>query len=124
MYTCFGQPVFLDQVLTFFGHSGTNAPSPVPSLQEFSVQAYPNPFNPRTTIAFNLPQKSAVNLHIYDLAGRRVRTLLDGEELQAGPNSVVWTGRNAQDRLVAAGVYFYRLEAGIHKAVRRVTLIK
>jgi hypothetical protein len=116
--------VFLDQVLTFFGHTGTNAPSPVPSLQEFSVRAYPNPFNPRTTIAFNLPQKSAVNLHIYDLAGRRVRTLLDGEELQAGPNSVVWTGRNAQDRLVAAGVYFYRLEAGIHNAVRRVTLIK
>jgi len=116
--------VFLDQVLTFFGHTGTNAPSPVPELQEFSVRAYPNPFNPRTTIAFNLPQKSAVNLHIYDLAGHRVRTLLDGDELQAGPNSVVWTGRDSHDRLVAAGVYFYRLEAGINKAVRRVTLIK
>ena len=116
--------VFLDQVLTFFGHTGTHAPSPIPALLEFIVQAYPNPFNPRTTIAFNLPQKSAVDLHIYDLAGRRVKTLLDGEELQAGPNSVVWGGRDAQDRLVAAGVYFYRLEAGVHKAVRRMTLIK
>ncbi len=116
--------VFLDQVLTFFGHSGTSAPSPVPEFPEFSVRAYPNPFNPRTTIAFNLPQKSTVDLHIYDLAGRRVTTLLDGQELQAGPNSAVWTGRDAQDRLVAAGVYFYLLEAGPHKTVRRVTLIK
>ena len=116
--------VFLDQVLTFFGHTGTHAPSPIPALLEFIVQAYPNPFNPRTTIAFNLPQKSAVDLHIYDLAGRRVKTLLDGEELQAGRNSVVWGGRDAQDRLVAAGVYFYRLEAGVHQAVQRMTLIK
>jgi len=116
--------VFLDQVLTFFGHTGTHSPSSIPALQEFSVQAYPNPFNPRTTIAFNLPRKSAVDLHIFDLAGRRVQTLLDGEELQAGPNSAVWTGRDTGDRMVAAGVYFYRLEAGPHVAVRRVTLIK
>lgn len=116
--------VFLDQVLTFFGHSGTHAPSTVPVVSEFSVKAYPNPFNPRTTIAFNLPQKSAVELDIYDLAGRRVATLLSGEELESGPNAAVWTGRDTKGRSVAAGVYFYRLKAGPNVAVERVTLVK
>lgn len=116
--------VFLGQVLTFFGHDGTHAPSPVPTVQEFSVKAYPNPFNPRTTIAFTLPKKSAVDLHIYDVAGHRVKTLLKGEELPPGPNTAVWTGRDAQDRPVAAGVYFYRLEAGPHRVVQPLTLIK
>ena len=53
-----------------------------------------------------------------------MKTLIDGLEMPAGSNSVAWTGRDAQDRSVAAGVYFYRLEAGPHKTVRRVTLIK
>jgi len=72
------------------------------------LRAYPNPFNPATSIAFSLPAAGHVAVHIHDAAGRLVRTLLDGTR-EAGPHTLVWDGRADDGRAVASGVYFARL---------------
>lgn len=72
------------------------------------VQNHPNPFNPRTTIAFSLATPGNVTLVVYDMQGRAVKTLIDGE-LSAGPNSIVWDSSTDAGRPAAAGIYLYRL---------------
>jgi len=86
-------------------------------------QNVPNPFNPSTTIKFAIPEKARVSLRIYDVAGRLVRTLVD-EDRQADFYKVVWDGTDARGSSVATGVYFYRLEAGKHRATRKMLLLK
>lgn len=83
----------------------------------------PNPFNPRTTIRYDLRRAGPVTLRVFDLQGRRVRTLRDGVEA-AGPHSVDWDGTDDAGRRVATGVFLYRLEAGEFVRVRKMVLIK
>lgn len=87
------------------------------------IQSHPNPFNPSTTIRFELPQSGPVELTIYDAAGRRVRTLLH-EARDAGSHDVVWRGLDDSGQPVASGVYTCRLRAGSYEETRRMTLIK
>jgi len=84
----------------------------------------PNPFNPMTTIAFEIPRVGHVDLEIFDVAGRRVRTLHLGETIEAGRHSVVWNGKDGQGRSLASGVYQIRLKTREFEGVQRVTLIK
>ncbi|MFO7607640.1 MAG: S8 family serine peptidase [Candidatus Krumholzibacteriia bacterium] len=86
-------------------------------------QAFPNPFNPRTTIRFALPEAGHTVVSIFDVKGRRVANLLSGM-LPAQVHEVTWTGRDDQDRQVAAGVYFYLVTSGDHRAVGRMALVK
>ncbi len=85
----------------------------------------PNPFNPRTTIAFDLPRDSAwVSLRIYDLSGRLIRVLRDGPE-SAGRKEVVWDGTCLSGSgTVASGVYIYQLENDGRRLTRKMTLLK
>ncbi|MBK7047830.1 MAG: T9SS type A sorting domain-containing protein [bacterium] len=103
-------------------------PSDVPSAAVASHvvlhPAQPNPFNPMTLIAYELPSTSRVRLVVYDLTGRRVRALRSGETETAGRHEVVWQGRDDSGHLVATGVYVYRLEAGGTVLARRMTLVK
>lgn len=69
---------------------------------------YPNPFNPQTTIRYEMPVAGKVVLEIYNLLGQKIRTLIN-EEKDAGRYSVVWNGLTDNQNLVASGVYFYRL---------------
>jgi len=85
---------------------------------------YPNPFNPMTTICYDLPRIERVSLIIYDLEGRLIKTLLAGESIAPGRHEAVWRGLDDADRQVAAGVYFYRLSAGSHSETRRMMLVK
>lgn len=84
---------------------------------------YPEPFNPSTTISFVLPTNSSVRLDVYDLLGRRVKTLLHGE-LEAGTHSVVWNGVDENGSSLASGVYYYRLEAGTFTQMRKMMMVK
>ena len=84
---------------------------------------YPNPFNPSTTVSYQLSGISDVELAIYNLSGRRVRTLLRGRQ-KAGAHTVAWDGRDARGRAVASGVYLYRLQAGGQVQVRRMVLVR
>jgi hypothetical protein len=79
---------------------------------------FPNPFNPETTIRYQLSESEHVILTIYDIQGREIATLVD-ESLQAGEYSVTW---NAMDR--PSGMYFYRIIAGEFQSVQRMTLLK
>ena len=87
-------------------------------------QNYPNPFNPATVIGFSLPRDMAVEVRVFDLSGRLVRTLISAEILPAGRHEATWNGRDARGRSVSAGVYFYRVVAGSFSEIRRMTLIK
>lgn len=98
-------------------------PESIPVMR-YLAQNYPNPFNPITTISFSLPAAAKASLNVYDLSGRLVRTLLNGEMVDAGPREAVWRGRDEDGRQVAAGVYFYRLEAGDFNETKCMTLVK
>jgi hypothetical protein len=71
---------------------------------------WPNPFSSRTTIQFSLPERTEVNLRVFDIAGREVRTLVDGP-LPGQWHDVVWDGRDDLGREVPGGIYFLRLGA-------------
>ncbi|MBE0643725.1 MAG: T9SS type A sorting domain-containing protein [Bacteroidetes bacterium] len=84
---------------------------------------YPNPFNPSTTIRFQLPEATHARLEIYNSIGARVRVLAD-ERMDAGIYSSSWNGRDDAGRLVESGTYLYRLSAGSFRAVKRMALVK
>lgn len=92
-------------------------------LRTALLAAAPNPFNPSTTLAFDLAAAGPVRLAVYDAAGRLVATLLD-EHRDAGRHRVVWDGRDRNGRMAAAGVYLYRLQSGSFMATRRMVLLK
>jgi len=85
--------------------------------------AYPNPFNPRTSIAYELAKDSRVRLEIYAVDGSLVRRLVDRHEV-AGPHSVMWDGMNEQGRGAPSGVYLYRIVADGVVASLRMTLVR
>jgi len=87
------------------------------------LQPYPNPFNPVTTIRYDLPQESHVHLVIYDILGREVKTIVNSKE-QAGYRSVRWDGLNSYGQEVSAGMYFYRLETAGFSKVQKMVLLK
>lgn len=88
-------------------------------------QNFPNPFNPGTTIRFELKEGSAVSVEVFDLTGQRVRTLADLGPLVAGHYEVTWDGRDERGEAVASGVYLYALSAGGSRVVvRKMVLMK
>ncbi len=91
---------------------------------EFDLsQNYPNPFNPTTKIEFTLAKSGFVTLQIYDVRGRKVRTLVS-EELSSGYKSVLWDGKNEAGKDVASGVYFYQLKVGDFSEPKKMLLLK
>ncbi|RJP80065.1 MAG: T9SS C-terminal target domain-containing protein [Candidatus Zixiibacteriota bacterium] len=89
----------------------------VPEVYDLQ-QNYPNPFNPATTISFSLPEISRVSLKVYDLQGRLVANLVDGNK-EAGVHSVTFDASH-----LASGLYFARIEAGSYTEVLKMMLVK
>ncbi len=98
----------------------TTPPPTVLSL----AQNHPNPFNPSTTIRFALPQAAPVDLSIFDLEGRTVRTLLSSARLEAGEHRQHWQGRDDEGRVLPSGIYFCELRVGEERLLRKLTLLK
>ncbi|MBI4417374.1 MAG: right-handed parallel beta-helix repeat-containing protein [Ignavibacteriales bacterium] len=86
-------------------------------------QNFPNPFNPETTIRYQVPEATTVSLKVFDLLGREVATLVNDEKT-AGFYTVTWSGRNLTGQQVASGVYFFRIEAGTFVETRRMLLVR
>ena len=84
---------------------------------------YPNPFNPTTTIRFDLKHNGRVRICIYDVTGRLVRVLSDSYRT-AGSHEAVWDGRNGHGRRVSTGVYLCTLEAGGVSSSRKLILLR
>ncbi|HOX26165.1 MAG TPA: FlgD immunoglobulin-like domain containing protein [Candidatus Krumholzibacteria bacterium] len=94
-----------------------------PAVPVSLAQNTPNPFNPSTTIAFTLPHGGRVSLRVFDVRGRLVRTLVDGERA-AGAHAVDWNGRDDRGAQAASGVYLYQLEAAGQTRQRSMLLVK
>jgi hypothetical protein len=99
-------------------------PSPAAMVAGPRISAYPNPFNPVAVITLRLPAAARTDLAIVDVRGRRVRTLLRGEELPAGAHELRWNGRDDNGRPVSSGVYLIRSVVDGARASHRITLLK
>ncbi|MBU1950565.1 MAG: hypothetical protein KJ927_17765 [Candidatus Eisenbacteria bacterium] len=83
----------------------------------------PNPFNPKTMVRFQLSSPGQVKLAIYNVGGRRIRSLAQGA-FGGGPHAIIWDGRDDSGQPVASGVYFSRFESGNHRESRRMMLVR
>lgn len=120
----------IDLSYRFFGSSGdlissgsvTLFDSPLPT--QFALhQNHPNPFNPVTTIAYDIPEPTYVEIAIYDLLGRKVRTLVS-KEMSPGFHSAVWNGKDDRGRLVASGMFIVRMTSNSFMNVRKMLMLK
>jgi len=94
------------------------------SPQPFYLQIYPNPFNPETTIAFDLEHEGKVQLTVYNLKGQKVKTLCN-EIISQGRRTFVWEGKNNDGKQTASGIYFIKLDRVGHKSkIKKVLLLK
>ena len=97
---------------------------PATSPSSFALHSnYPNPFNPETTIGFDLPMSADARIEVFDVTGQLQRILLAGR-MDGGRHHVAWDGRDGGGRRVSSGVYFYRLQAGASNETRRMLLLK
>jgi hypothetical protein len=86
-------------------------------------QNFPNPFNPTTTIQYELPENAFVNIRIYDLNGRLVNTLVNAQK-SAGYKAIKWAGVDNKGKAVSAGLYLYTIEAGEFIQTKKMVLLK
>jgi hypothetical protein len=114
----------LDQLLTSFGRSPQSAaPTSVPESGQFTVQQFPNPFNPSTKIEYNLPLKGELSVKVYSVRGELVKIVLN-EVVEAGPGFAVWDGTDSRGTSVASGVYFYEVQAEGQTKIGKMALVK
>ena len=89
----------------------------------FSIVNYPNPFNPVTNINFNLTEDTFLNITIYDIMGRHINQIINGNQ-KAGHRSIKWNSTNSKGQPVSAGVYFFRIEAEGYIKTKKMILLK
>ncbi|SVA37537.1 uncharacterized protein METZ01_LOCUS90391, partial [marine metagenome] len=95
---------------------------PIPDVYALH-QNYPNPFNPVTTLRYDLPEDAMVTITIYDIMGRRIRTLVNIDQT-AGYRSIHWNATNDFGQTVSAGMYIYTIQAGEFRKTRKMVLLK
>lgn len=102
--------------------TGIKKPNNLPD-KFMAYPAYPNPFNPTTTIRYDLFKSARVSLKIYNIVGQEIITLADGIQ-SPGRRTVVWNGKNERDQVVASGVYFYRLQVDNLVRTNKILYVK
>ncbi len=108
--------------LYFDQTTGINFPPTLP--REITLyQNYPNPFNAGTKISFTIHDQYDVTINIFDMLGRRVRSLVDGQ-IQAGKYSINWDGRSDTGERMSSGVYFYNLKADMFEDSKKMVILK
>lgn len=104
---------------------GTGAPDDAPALTNRLDNAFPNPFNPTTTIRYSVKTAGQVTLNVYDVRGALVRTLVnEAQAPQPEGFAIEWDGRDNSGAQVASGVYFYRLRAEGFSDTKKMVLLK
>ena len=92
-------------------------------LTNLLYRNYPNPFNPTTTIYFDVAEQTKVTIEVYNITGQRVKTLIN-QTLNPGAYSVVWNGNDHYGRKVASGMYFYQMKTDNYSDIKRMVLMK
>lgn len=115
-----GGAAFIHDFTSGSGDQGTLTPQAPARL----LAAQPNPFNPMTKIRYEIFEAGSVNLTVYDLAGRLVRTLRSGAVESAGMGEVLWNGQDDQGQSMPSGTYLYRLEIGSFVQTQRMALVR
>jgi hypothetical protein len=117
-------------IMEYFGKEPTATPTGAEEGEVLANRlghARPNPFNPRTTIEYSVAAPGHVNLRVYDVSGRVVRTLVD-RDVEVGEHKVAWDGTTDLGRHAASGVYFVKMEApgraDSFRATRKLVLLK
>jgi len=95
----------------------------VSALPITNLRNYPNPFNPSTTISFSVKAAGMAKLNIFNLKGQLVKCLADGA-LPKGEHKLIWDGKDSDGNVVGSGIYFYHLEMGSYKSVRKMLMMK
>jgi hypothetical protein len=90
---------------------------------KLSASNYPNPFNPTTTISYNLPSDGNIELSIYNIRGQHVKNLIMGEQI-AGSYEVIWNGKDNNEKSVSSGIYFYRLSTKDETIMKKILMLK
>jgi hypothetical protein len=103
---------------------GPWAPESVLPVRLVLRAPHPNPFNPTTTVDFDLPRDTRAWLRVYAADGRLVRTLVEGETLPQGRRRVLWDGRDTRGKVASSGVYWFRLDAGGESRTQRGVLVR
>ena len=88
------------------------------------VSNFPNPFNPTTTIEFNLQESGLVKVEVYDILGSKVATLIDNQDLSAGQKRLVWNGKNDNGIQMVSGAYIYKISSGKFSVSKKMMLLK
>lgn len=102
--------------------TGVEEDNSLPTTYEL-YQNYPNPFNPKTVINFSIPKAGTVVISVYDMLGRKIKTLLN-DDLYVGRHTLSWDGKNDNGKIVSSGLYLYRLDAGNTSLTKKMLLIK
>jgi hypothetical protein len=90
-----------------------------------TLSNHPNPFNPETKIAFNIPESGKVKVEIFNVKGQKIRTLIDSEFMEKGNHSIIWNGTDENNQQVSTGVYLYQLEVdGKPLASKKMLLLR
>ncbi|HWO57107.1 MAG TPA: T9SS type A sorting domain-containing protein [bacterium] len=116
-------PTFTPGIITLTGDAVKELETGIIPQDYELEQNYPNPFNAGTVIRFKLPTDGDVKIDVYNILGRKVRTLVN-EFRVAGTHQTDWDGRSDDGTVVATGVYFYRIQAGDFTSTRKMVLMK
>lgn len=116
--------IYLDDiVISTERYTAAEDDDQLPGFINNLLGAYPNPFNPATTIKYEVAEMSAVQIMIFDVSGRAVRTLLD-EVVERGVHEIIWDGRDNRGNRLASNVYFCRLRVGDFTSTQRLVLLR
>ncbi len=90
---------------------------------DVQLSNYPNPFNPTTTISFSIHEESNIELSIYNIKGQKITSLLNAQ-ISAGEHSIIWNGKDANNKQVSSGIYFYKMKTGDFQETKKMMLLK
>ena len=93
------------------------------AIDTLQLTNFPNPFNPSTTISYNLPKTGPVRLDIYNIKGQLVKTLVN-QTMLAGTHSVTWDGKDDNGKAASSGVYFYRIVTPDKVLTNKMLMVK
>lgn len=94
-----------------------------PATASIEITNYPNPFNPDTRIEYSIPSESKIELSIYNIKGQKVKTLIKGTQ-QPGSYSIIWDGKDKNEKKVGSGLYFYKLKTKNKELTKKMLLLK